>query len=175
MGAVTPPTSGHAAPGRRDEVVVISDTHGLLRPEVVRAAHQTRLLIHAGDVGSDQVLGDLEALTRLHAVRGNVDRSPRTGRLPRTEIVDVGGPLVYVIHILDELDLDPARAGISAVIYGHTHRPAIEHREGVLYLNPGSAGPRRAGRPASMARLRVQEGGLVARMEDLEDEAGPIR
>lgn len=155
--------------GAVHQVAVISDTHGLLRPSVIEALRGCELVLHAGDVGSDQVLDDLRTIAPLRAVRGNVDRSGMPAGLRGTEVVDVGGHLVYVLHVLEDLDVDPARAGVSAVVYGHTHRPQIEHRGGVLFLNPGSVGPRRFDLPISMAYLSVEGGELQARLVELDD------
>ena len=134
---------------------VISDTHGLLRPQALDALRGCDLIIHAGDVGSPDILAPLRALAPTHAVRGNVDKGPWADRLPMTEIVDVGGLSIYVLHIIADLDLDPPTAGFAAVIYGHSHQPSIETRDGVLYLNPGSAGPRRFNLPISLARITI--------------------
>ena len=134
---------------------VISDTHGLLRPQALDALRGCDLIIHAGDVGSPEILEPLRALAPTHAVRGNVDKGPWADRLPMTEIVDVGGLRIYVLHIIADLDLDPPTAGFAAVIYGHSHQPSIETRDGVLYLNPGSAGPRRFSLPISLARITI--------------------
>lgn len=119
---------------------VISDTHGNLRPEVTKAFEEVDLIIHAGDIGKSEVLEDLQALAPVHAVRGNMDGGWALG-LPATEVVEIGEVLLYVLHDADQLDLDPAAAGFSVVINGHTHQPSIAWRNGVLFLNPGSAGP----------------------------------
>lgn len=148
-------------------VGVISDTHGLLRPEALEALQGSDLIVHAGDVGDPDILDHLETVAPVRAVRGNVDRGTWALALPLTEVVEVAGRLLYVLHIVDDLDLDPRTAGMAAVIYGHTHRPAVERREGVLFLNPGSAGPRRAGRPVSVARLRVGAEGVDAEVVEL--------
>ena len=136
-------------------VGVISDTHGLLRPQALEALRGCDLIVHAGDVGNPEVLDPLRALAPTHAVRGNVDRGSWAQKLPVSEIVDVGGRPFYVLHIIDELDLDPPTARFAAVIFGHSHQPSIETRDGVLYLNPGSAGPRRFSLPVSLARVQV--------------------
>lgn len=157
----SPPTSPTLTVG------VISDTHGLLRPEAVAALEGSELIVHAGDVGDPEVLGPLRALAPVHAVRGNVDRGPRVGELPLDRVVEAGAHRLYVLHILDELDLDPAAAGFAAVIFGHSHRPHREWRNGVLYLNPGSAGPRRFRLPVTVARLQLSEVGLEAEIVEL--------
>jgi putative phosphoesterase len=136
-------------------VGVISDTHGLLRPEAVAALHASDLIIHAGDVGDPQILERLRAIAPTFAVRGNVDTSPWAETLPLTDVVEVGGLQFYVLHNLADLDLDPGPAGFAAVITGHTHRPHVDRRRDVLYLNPGSAGPRRFSLPIAVARLEV--------------------
>jgi putative phosphoesterase len=140
-----------------DEILVgvISDTHGLLRPEAVAALKGTDLIIHAGDVGAPEVIDALRKLAPTFVVRGNVDKAHWAGALPMTAHVEVGGLLFHVLHDISELDLDPAAVGYAAVVYGHSHRPSIEMREGVLFLNPGSAGPRRFNLPVSIARVSV--------------------
>jgi putative phosphoesterase len=136
-------------------VGVISDTHGLLRPQALDALRGSDLIIHAGDVGQPEVLEPLRALAPLHAVRGNVDRGAWAASLPATARVDAGGHVFFVLHNIAELDLDPAAASLAAVVYGHSHKPSIETRDGVLWLNPGSAGPRRFSLPVTLARVRV--------------------
>ena len=135
-------------------VGVISDTHGLLRPEAVAALRGSELIIHAGDVGSPDILAQLGAVAPTYAVRGNVDTQAWAANLPATEAVEAGQLHIWVLHIIAELDIDPA-AGFAAVIYGHSHKPSIERRDGVLYLNPGSAGPRRFRLPITIALLQV--------------------
>jgi hypothetical protein len=135
---------------------VISDTHGLLRPQAVEALKGVNLIIHAGDVGSPEILEKLGRIAPVHAVRGNTDRGEWARDLPLTEVVDAGEIQLYVLHDLHTLDLDPRAAGFAAVIFGHSHRPLLEWRNGVLYLNPGSAGPRRFTLPVSMAYLKIQ-------------------
>jgi putative phosphoesterase len=134
---------------------VISDTHGLLRPQALDALRGCDLIIHAGDVGNPDILDPLRALAPLFVVRGNVDTGSWALKLPMTELVDVGGLWFYVLHEISQLDLDPPTADVAAVVYGHSHKPSIETRDGVLYLNPGSAGPRRFNLPVSIARVRV--------------------
>jgi putative phosphoesterase len=134
---------------------VISDTHGLMRREALAALRGSDLVIHAGDVGSPDVLDALRAVAPTFAVRGNVDAPAWAAGLPATELVEVGGLLLHVLHDVAELDLDPADAGFAAVIFGHSHQPLIERRQGVLFLNPGSAGPRRFRLPVAVARIKV--------------------
>jgi putative phosphoesterase len=136
-------------------VGVISDTHGLLRPEAVAALHDSDLIVHAGDVGNPTILERLRAIAPTYAVRGNVDTSAWAEALPLSEVVEVGSLQIHVLHNLAELDLNPEAAGFAAVISGHTHRPHAEVRDGVLYLNPGSAGPRRFTLPIAVARITV--------------------
>jgi putative phosphoesterase len=137
-------------------VGVISDTHGLLRPEAVAALHASELIIHAGDVGDPQILERLRAIAPTCAVRGNVDTAAWAKVLPLTDVVEAGDLRLYVLHNLADLDLDPKAAGFAAVITGHTHRPVAEMRNGVLFLNPGSAGPRRFRLPIAVARLQIE-------------------
>ena len=141
-------------------VGVISDTHGLLRPEAVAALRDVEHILHAGDVGDAAILDRLGHIAPVTAVRGNVDREGRCGRLPETKLVELVGRHVYMLHDRHELDLDPVAAGIVAVISGHSHQPSIEWGRGVLYFNPGSAGPRRFKLPISVGRLIV-EGKIV--------------
>lgn len=141
---------------KRDILIgVISDTHGLLRPEALDVLRGSDMVIHAGDVGSAAIIEELRRIAPVSAVRGNIDTDAWADGLPMTEIVDVGERTFFVLHQIAELDLDPAAAGFAAVIFGHSHQPSIETREGVLYLNPGSAGPRRFRLPVSVARVRV--------------------
>lgn len=139
---------------------VISDTHGLLRPEGVAALQGSDLILHAGDVGQPEILDTLGGIAPTIAVRGNVDRGPWADALPLTEVVEAGGPLIYMLHDIADLDLDPAAAGFAAVVFGHSHRPSSERKDGVLYLNPGSAGPRRFDLPVTVARISVEGSSL---------------
>jgi putative phosphoesterase len=147
---------------------VISDTHGLLRPEAVRALQGVDLIIHAGDLGKLEVLAALEGIAPVYAVRGNIDRGEWAGKLPLTRVVEVGRVHLYVLHEIFCLDLDPGAAGFAAVIFGHSHQPHLEWKNGVLYLNPGSAGPRRFTRPVTLARLHLQRGSLRAELVELK-------
>jgi putative phosphoesterase len=139
---------------------VISDTHGLLRPEAIAALRGAERIIHAGDVGGPEVLAALAALAPVTAVRGNNDKGAWAGELPATAVVDADGVLIYVLHDVAELDLEPGAGGFRVVVAGHSHRPANEERDGVLWFNPGSAGPRRFKLPIAVGRL-VVEGGAV--------------
>ena len=141
-------------------VGVISDTHGLLRPEAVAPLRGSDYIIHAGDVGDAEILKRLNAIAPLTAVRGNVDREPWARKLPETQVLEAGGISIYVLHSVADLDLKPEAAGFAAVVSGHSHMPKQEVRNGVLYFNPGSAGPRRFKLPVSVGRL-VIEGGKV--------------
>jgi len=145
---------------------VISDTHGLLRPEAVDALRGSDLIIHAGDVGSPEILTQLQNIAPVKAVRGNVDTGQWGMTLPKSLVVDFAGHAVHVRHILD--DPMPLPPNVSAIVYGHSHKPSIEDRGGVLYLNPGSAGPRRFRLPISVARVSVVEGRLTARIVTLD-------
>jgi uncharacterized protein len=134
---------------------VISDTHGLLRSEALEALAGVDHILHAGDVGNPKILSALEAIAPLTAIRGNIDRTGPCAALPATEIVTLGGTAFYLLHNLHELDLDPAAAGIAVVVSGHSHKPLIEHRRGVLYLNPGSAGPQRFSLPVTLGLVTL--------------------
>jgi len=139
---------------------VISDTHGLLRPEAVAALEGSQHIIHAGDVGDPEILDKLASIAPVTAIRGNVDKGAWARKLLETEVVELGGTSIYVLHDLAQLDLKPEAAGFNAVIYGHSHLPKQEVRGAVLYFNPGSAGPRRFKLPVSVGKLRI-EGGKV--------------
>ena len=147
---------------------MISDTHGLLRPEAVAALAGVERILHAGDIGSREVLAGLGRVAPVTAVRGNNDRDAWAADIPETEVVEVGGVALYVLHDLHALDLDPRAAGFAAVIAGHSHQPRLDERDGVLYLNPGSAGPRRFKLPISLARLTVSGPRVRAELITLE-------
>ena len=137
---------------------VIADTHGLLRPQAVEALRGSQLIIHAGDVGVGEILDQLARVAPLRAVRGNVDKGAWAKTLPISVVVEAGGAQLYVLHNLRELDLSPRAAGFAAVITGHSHQPAQRTRDGVLYFNPGSAGPRRFHLPVSLGKLHIVNG-----------------
>jgi len=150
-------------------VGVISDTHGLLRPEAIAALRGSEAIIHAGDVGREEILRVLKQIAPLTVVRGNIDTSPWARKLPATDVLEIAGASIYVLHNIDELDLDPSAGGFSAVIFGHSHRPLMENRKGVLFFNPGSAGPRRFNLPISVGRLIVENGRLMPELVELTD------
>lgn len=154
---------------RRDGTTVglISDTHGLVRPEALAALRGVDRIVHAGDIGSLAVLTALEAIAPVTAIRGNIDRDPWAGDLPETAWVELAGHTLYVLHDVKALDLDPAAAGVDVVIAGHSHQPRIAKNNGVLYVNPGSAGPRRFRLPICVARLRLRASGPSARIVEL--------
>jgi putative phosphoesterase len=136
-------------------VGVVSDTHGLLRPQAIDALRGSAMIIHAGDVGNAEVIDRLGGIAPTFVVRGNIDKGSWAARLPATELVAIGELHFFVLHEISQLELDPAAAGFAAVVFGHSHQPSIETRQGVLFLNPGSAGPRRFKLPVTVARVRV--------------------
>src|ERR1022692_3786128 len=137
-------------------VGLISDTHGLLREEALHALEGSDLIIHAGDVGKPEIIDRLSALAPVIAVRGNIDKAAWASTLPMTAVAEAGSIALYVLHDIHELDLDPAAAGFRIVVSGHSHKPSRTQRSGVLYLNPGSAGPRRFKLPVTVARLDLR-------------------
>jgi putative phosphoesterase len=149
-------------------VGVISDTHGLVRPEAVEALKGSGLIIHAGDVGGPEVLEELGRVAPVVAVRGNNDRGAWAGALAEYEAFEVNRAFVYVLHDLKELDIAPAAAGFRVVVSGHSHKPLVEERRGVLYLNPGSAGPRRFKLPVTVARLKMNGEDVNAEIINLD-------
>jgi putative phosphoesterase len=142
---------------RITSIGLVSDTHGLLRDEVVEALRDSQLIIHAGDVGKPEILGALRKLAPVVAVRGNIDKGPWASELPLTAMVEAGPATIYVLHNIEQLNLEPAAAGIQIVVSGHSHKPGRAERSGVLYINPGSAGPRRFHLPVTVARLDFAE------------------
>ncbi|MBD3674402.1 MAG: metallophosphoesterase family protein [Planctomycetaceae bacterium] len=141
---------------------VISDTHGLLRPEAVEKLAGVSRILHAGDVGDARILDELQTIAPVTAVRGNVDHHDRVAELPLHEAIEFGEHLIYLTHIREEIDLDPEVAGMSMVIFGHTHSPVIEARGKVTWFNPGSIGPRRFQLPVSLGLLTLQDDGSLA-------------
>ena len=146
---------------------VISDTHGLVRPEVFAIFKGAELIIHAGDIGGGEVLKALETIAPVKAVRGNNDNGPWADSIPHDQVIKHGSYFFYVLHELKHLDLDPAAAEFSVVIFGHSHRPLVETKNGVLYLNPGSAGPRRFALPIAVARLHIEESRLTSEIIEI--------
>ena len=142
-------------PNSPTRIGLISDTHGLLRPQALEALRGSELILHAGDVGKPEILTALGELAVVIAVRGNVDREDWAKALPETVVAEAAGVLVYVLHDVHRLDLDPRAAGFRVVVSGHSHQPGKFERDGVLYINPGSAGPRRFHLPVSVARLNL--------------------
>ena len=145
-------------------VGIISDTHGLLRPEAAAALRGSDHIIHAGDIGPPEILESLRKIAPVSAVRGNIDKAAWARTLPETEVVEIAGLSIYVLHDLASLNLNPKAAGFHAVISGHSHVPGQETRDGVLYFNPGSAGPRRFRLPVSLGKLRVSAGVVRAEL-----------
>lgn len=154
---------------KKARIGLISDTHGLLRPEALAFLQGSDHIVHAGDIGEPAILEELARLAPVTAVRGNNDTGAWASGIAASELVQVASSWLYVIHDLAELDLDPVAAGVQAVITGHSHKPAASRREGVLFVNPGSAGPRRFRLPISVGELRVQpDGALEPRLVELE-------
>lgn len=150
------------------QIGVISDTHGLLREEAVARLDGSDLIIHAGDIGTAAVIAELEKISPVRAIRGNVDRGAWAKAFPDTRVVDVEGQRIYIIHNLGELDIDPLASGFRVVISGHSHMPRCEECDGVLYLNPGSAGPRRFRLPVAVATLRIARATVSAAIHRLD-------
>ena len=148
-------------------VGVISDTHGLLRPEAMDALAQVEHILHAGDVGHAGILRRLEEIAPVTAIRGNIDVRGECATLPATEAVELAGKLFYLVHSVTDLDLNPEIAGVSAVVSGHSHKASVTWKRGVMYLNPGSAGPRRFRLPITVALVTVTEDGLTALVQEL--------
>ncbi|RJR46442.1 MAG: metallophosphoesterase [Desulfobacteraceae bacterium] len=142
-----------------NRIGIISDTHGLLRSSVINALRGVSMVLHAGDVGSRPVLLELRRIAPIVAVRGNVDKGPWTRRLKIREYVELAGTACYLLHDIEDLDLDPAAAGIKVVVHGHSHKPRLLEKGGVVYLNPGSVGPKRFKLPISMAYLIIGDDG----------------
>ena len=142
------------------KIGVISDTHGLLRPQAIAALRGSELILHAGDVGVPDILEGLRRIAPVVAVRGNVDVEPWARRLRATEMTEAGERTFYILHRIADLDLKPSAARVNAVIYGHSHQPAVEWRDGVLFFNPGSAGPRRFSLPVTLGKIEIVEGEL---------------
>jgi uncharacterized protein len=149
-------------------VGIISDTHGLLRPEAVAFLNGCDRIVHGGDIGNAEILSKLSSIAPVTAVRGNNDKGAWAEALPETELFEIHGAYIYAIHDLALLDIEPSAAGVQVVVSGHSHKPGIEHRDGVIYLNPGSAGPRRFRLPVAVAELTIVGGSISARIVELQ-------
>lgn len=148
-------------------VGLISDTHALIRPEALDALRDSELIIHCGDIGDTAVLEALRTLSPVRAIRGNNDKSVWARNLPTHDVVEVGGHAIYVLHDLAQLDFDPGAAGLTAIVFGHSHKPVIETRGKTLFVNPGSAGPRRFTLPVTVATLALQSDRCEAKIVEL--------
>jgi putative phosphoesterase len=148
---------------------LISDTHGLLRKEAVKALRGSELIIHAGDVGKPEILEELRKIAPVIAVRGNVDKGPWAQALPETAVAEAGAVMIYVLHDINALDLNPTAAGFQVVVSGHSHKPVKTEHNGVLYINPGSAGPRRFQLPVTVARLKLERVPYEVEFVDLRE------
>jgi uncharacterized protein len=151
---------------------LLSDTHGLLRPEALAFLRGSDFIVHAGDIGDAGVLNQLKALAPLTVVRGNNDKGGWAGGIAETAVLKVGEVSIYVLHNLAELDIDPVAAGLDVVVSGHTHQPKVERRDGVLYINPGSCGPRRFKLPVAVAELRLAGESVDAKLVELKVKSG---
>ena len=159
---------GELALSTRIEIGVVADTHGLVRPELLELFKDVSLIAHAGDIGKPGVLDILRRVAPVIAVRGNADKGAWAEALPSFEVIEVAGHFLYLIHDIKTLDLDPCAAGMQAVISGHSHLPDASRKDGVLFLNPGSAGPKRFKLPVTAALLRIESSGeIVAELRDL--------
>ncbi|NUQ27833.1 MAG: metallophosphoesterase family protein [Acidobacteriaceae bacterium] len=146
---------------------VLSDTHGLLRPEVLPALSGVKHILHAGDIGSQQILDDLRSIAPVTAIRGNTDTHGPCALLPATEMIELAGRFFYLVHDIAQLDINPSTAGVDCVVFGHSHKPSFEERHGVFYLNPGSCGPRRFNLPITLALLEIDAERIMYRLIDL--------
>ena len=165
--------SMHVARPPAVRIGLISDTHGLLRPEALAALHGSDMIVHAGDIGAGSILERLSAIAPVCAVRGNNDVGPPASALPQTRRLDAAGKSIFVIHDLAELAIEPLAAGIDVIVSGHSHKPKSGRRDGVLYINPGSAGPRRFRLPISVGRLTIADGRIEAELLPLDVAVAP--
>ena len=150
---------------RATKIGLISDTHGLLRPEAVRALAGSELILHAGDIGDPEILDELRKIAPVIAIRGNVDVSGACAELPATDVVELGGKLFYLVHSVHDLDINPAVAGVAMVVSGHSHKASVSVKGGVVFFNPGSAGPRRFSLPVTVGFVTVEDGVEASVME----------
>lgn len=148
-------------------VGVISDTHGLLRPEALSRLRGANAIVHAGDIGNPEILTQLRQVAPVTAVRGNIDTATWSKEIPETDVLEIDGVSLYVLHNVQDLDFSPSASGFAAVIFGHSHQPLIEWRKDVLFFNPGSAGPKRFSLPISLGRLTIVNGKVRAELIDL--------
>jgi uncharacterized protein len=155
-------------------VGLISDTHDLLRSQAIDFLRGSDFIIHAGDICDSMVIEELARIAPVTVVRGNNDRGTWANALPETELVKIGGIFIYVIHDLAQLDIDPIAAGVQVVVSGHSHKPVIEHRDGVIFVNSGSAGPRRFKLPIAVAELVITGGSVSARIVELTNECARL-
>jgi len=163
--------------GRLDSAIrigLVSDTHDLLRPQAIDFLRGSDFIIHAGDICDSMVIDELARIAPVTVVRGNNDRGAWANALPETELVKFGEIFIYVIHDLAQLDIDPIAAGVQVVVSGHSHKPVIEHHGGVVFVNPGSAGPRRFKLPISVAELRIAGPSVSARIVELTNECARL-
>jgi len=151
----------------RKLIGIISDTHGLVRPQAIEALAGVEMILHAGDVGNQQVLDTLNEIAPVVAVRGNNDKGDWAESLPDWEVVEVGDVSIYMVHDVKEIDISPSGAGFQVVVSGHSHKPSVEEQRGVLYVNPGSAGPRRFTLPVTLAHLNVNGKKIKAHIVEL--------
>lgn len=147
---------------------IISDTHGFLRPEAVRGLENCNLIIHGGDIGKIEIIDELQQITRVVAVRGNIDKGQLAELFPATEVVEIANKYIYIIHDLNQMDIDPKAAGFDVVISGHSHSPKEEIINDVLYLNPGSVGPKRFSLPVSFAKIRIKGDDIFTEIINIE-------
>lgn len=148
---------------------VISDTHGRLKEKALEVLKGSDIIVHAGDIGRPEILDALKEIAPVYAVRGNIDRDGWARSLPLTQAIEVENKFIYVIHDINMMDLDSRAAGIDVVIYGHSHNPKKEEKNGILYFNPGSAGPKRFNLPICIGRIEIKDGSIDAGWIDLED------
>jgi len=153
----------------RKRIGLISDTHGLLRESALQALQKSDIIIHAGDIDTPEIIEKLKTIAPVFPVRGNMDRIPRRDGLPEYEIVEAGDVLIYVIHDLFKMDIDPAAAGFDVVVSGHSHRPDIKYIEDVLYINPGSAGPRRFTLPVTVGMLEIDGDKITPKIIEIDE------
>ena len=164
-----PPTNNREPRTKNAMIGVISDTHGRMHPKAVAALRGSDLILHAGDIGSESILTELRRVAPVHAITGNIDIEPLASKYPGTDVVEAGGKSFYMLHNVRGLDLDPKAAGFAAVIFGHSHKPEFYFEKGVLFFNPGSAGPRRFSLPISVGRIRIENGELLPEIVVLEE------